>query len=187
MFTQKIFGVAPRQIPHPVVQAGNSTIRTYFSPRGGGQEAILETLAKAKKRILFMTFSFTDKAIAELMIRKRNEGVSVEGVFDQCLGYGQYSAKHLLSQNKIYNRHDGNEALLHHKVIIVDDTVITGSFNFSANADKSNNESMVIVENSYVAATYVQEYQRVMQAAKVNNPPKNICPGQKPDPVVPQP
>lgn len=187
MFTQKIFGVAPRQIPHPVVQIGNARIRTFFSPRGGGQEAILQTLAQARQKITFMVFSFTDKALADLMIRKRAENVAVEGVYDQCLAYGQYSTKRMLSDNKIYTRHDGNEALLHHKVILSDNVVITGSFNFSANADKSNNENMLIIENApEIAAAYQQEYTRVMQAAKVNQPPPNKCPGDKPDqPEVP--
>jgi phosphatidylserine/phosphatidylglycerophosphate/cardiolipin synthase-like enzyme len=185
MFTQKIFGVTPRQVPFPVIQANGATIRTFFSPRGGGQEAILDVLSKARKRIRFMTFSFTDKAVADLMIRKRAEGVVVEGVYDQCLAYGQYSTKKMLGDNGIVTRHDGNEALLHHKVIIVDDTVVTGSFNFSANADKSNNENMLIVDNAAVAVAYNQEFDRVAQAAKVNRPPVNKCPGDKPDAVEP--
>lgn len=179
MFTQKIFGPnPPRQIPHPVVQVGNTTIRTFFSPKGGGKEAILDVLGRAQKRLAFMTFSFTDKDIAGMMIQKKQAGLRLDGVYDQCLGYGQYSTYHLMRQNGVYTRMDGNEALLHHKVILADDTVITGSFNFSASADKSNNESMLIIENSYVSATYWQEYERVMTAAKNNRPPKNKCPGQ---------
>ena len=180
MFIHKTFGTRPaRQVPHPVVRVGNSTIRTFFSPRGGGQEAVKETVAQAQQRLSFMTFSFTDKEIAGIMVDKKNQGVRVEGVFDQCLGYGRYSMYHTLKQNKIYTRMDGNEALLHHKVILVDDTVITGSYNFSNNADRSNNENMLIIENSYVSAMYKKEYDRVMHAAKVNRPPKNKCPGQK--------
>ncbi|HEY9840787.1 MAG: phosphatidylserine/phosphatidylglycerophosphate/cardiolipin synthase family protein [Candidatus Sericytochromatia bacterium] len=188
MFVHKIFGVAPRQVPHPVIKVGNTTIRTFFSPRGGGQEAIVDMLANARQRISFMTFSFTDKTMADLMIRKRAEGLRVEGVYDQCLAYGQYSTKRMLSQNNILTRHDGNEALLHHKVILVDDTVIAGSYNFSSNADKSNNENMLIIQDAGVATAYAQEYDRVMRAAAVNHPPENKCPGDKPeDPVVPQP
>ena len=95
----------------------------------------------------------------------------------------------MLSQSKIYNRHDGNEALLHHKTILADNTVITGSFNFSANADKTNNENMLIIENApELASAYQQEYARVMQAAKVNHPPENKCPGDKPpSPANPAP
>lgn len=179
MFTQRIFGPNPaRQIPHPVVKVGNTTIRTFFSPKGGGTEAIMDVLNRAQKSISFMTFSFTDKDVANLMVAKKNAGLRVEGVYDQCLGYGQYSTYHIMKANGIYTRMDGNEALLHHKVIIADDTVITGSFNISANADKTNNESMLIIENNYVASAYNAEYKRVMTAAQNNNPPRNRCPGQ---------
>lgn len=178
MFIHKTFGTRPaRQVPHPVIKVGNSTIRTFFSPRGGGQEAVVETVAKAQQRLSFMTFSFTDKQIAGIMVDKKKAGLRVEGVFDQCLGYGRYSMYHTLRKNNIYTRMDGNEALLHHKVILVDDTVITGSYNFSNNADRSNNENMLIIENSYVSAMYKKEYDRVMTAAKNNRPPKNKCPG----------
>ena len=44
-----------------------------------------------------------------------------------------------------------------HKVLLVDDTVITGSYNFSSNADKSNNENMLIIEDANVAAAYAQD------------------------------
>ncbi len=179
MFTQRIFGPNPaRQIPYPVVKVGNTTIRTFFSPKGGGTEAILDVLNRAQKSISFMTFSFTDKDVANLMVAKKQAGLRVEGVYDQCLGYGKYSTYHIMKANGIYTRMDGNEALLHHKVVMADDTVITGSFNISANADKTNNESMLIIENSYVAAMYAEEYKRVMTAAQNNNPPRNKCPGQ---------
>jgi phosphatidylserine/phosphatidylglycerophosphate/cardiolipin synthase-like enzyme len=183
MFTQKVFGPQPpRQIPHPVVKVGNTTIQTFFSPKGGGREALLDVANKAQKRLHFMTFSFTDKDIANVMVQKRQAGVWVDGIFDRCLGFGQYSAYHLLRQGNVISRMDGNQALLHHKIMLADDTVVTGSFNFSSNADNSNNENMLIIQNSYVAGMYRQEYERIMNAAKTNNPPQGECPGQKPAP-----
>lgn len=180
MFVHGIFGAAgpARQIPHPVIKMGNSTIRTFFSPKGGGTEAVLDTVRSARQSISFMTFSFTDNDIANAMVERKAAGVRVEGVYDQCLGYGKYSTYHIMRQNGIYTRMDGNEALLHHKVILVDNTVITGSFNFSASADKSNNENMLIIEDAGVAQAFQQEYVRVMNAAKSNKPPPNHCPGQ---------
>ena len=69
---------------------------------------------------------------------------------------------------------DGNQALLHHKVIILDDkTVITGSFNFSKNAELNNDENTVIIKSPAVAKLYLDEYARVKQAATNN---KNIPP-----------
>ena len=61
-------------------------------------------------------------------------------------------------------RQDGNPYRLHHKVIIVDnDTVITGSFNFSDNATQSNDENLVIIEDPDLAGMYIQEYNRMFK------------------------
>ena len=58
-------------------------------------------------------------------------------------------------------RQDGNPYILHHKVFIVDDvTVITGSFNISANATDSNDENLVIITDPDLAAQFVSEFER---------------------------
>ena len=56
---------------------------------------------------------------------------------------------------------DGNPGVMHHKVILIDDDiVVTGSFNFSANADDSNDENVVVLRNKDIAALYLQEFER---------------------------
>jgi phosphatidylserine/phosphatidylglycerophosphate/cardiolipin synthase-like enzyme len=65
---------------------------------------------------------------------------------------------------------DGNPYILHHKVIIIDEeTVVLGSFNFSANADESNDENVLIIDYAPIAQEYTAEFQRVYQQAL--NPP----------------
>jgi phosphatidylserine/phosphatidylglycerophosphate/cardiolipin synthase-like enzyme len=56
---------------------------------------------------------------------------------------------------------------MHHKVFIIDEKiVITGSFNFSAGADESNDENVVIIEDPALAKAFMAEFQRVYSAAK---------------------
>jgi phosphatidylserine/phosphatidylglycerophosphate/cardiolipin synthase-like enzyme len=63
-------------------------------------------------------------------------------------------------------RQDGNSSFLHHKVIIIDDSiVVTGSLNFSSSADEDNEENVVILDNAEIAALYLQEYQKVWDEA----------------------
>ncbi|HXQ35339.1 MAG TPA: phospholipase D-like domain-containing protein, partial [Anaerolineales bacterium] len=59
-------------------------------------------------------------------------------------------------------RRDGNPSFLHHKVIVVDERiVITGSLNFSTNAEESNDENVIIIDNPEIARLYTQEFDRV--------------------------
>jgi phosphatidylserine/phosphatidylglycerophosphate/cardiolipin synthase-like enzyme len=56
---------------------------------------------------------------------------------------------------------------MHHKIIILDDqTVITGSFNFTVSADKYNDDNVIILRDHTLAMQYEQEFDRVMSIAK---------------------
>jgi phosphatidylserine/phosphatidylglycerophosphate/cardiolipin synthase-like enzyme len=82
----------------------------------------------------------------------------------------------LLFCAKIPVRQDGNPAFLHHKVIIVDEhIVITGSLNFTDNADQNNNENVIIVDNPDIARLYTQEFNRDWAVAHDPAPGKLVC------------
>ncbi|MFC1996780.1 phospholipase D-like domain-containing protein [Chloroflexota bacterium] len=44
--------------------------------------------------------------------------------------------------------------------------MITGSFNFSNNADESNDENVIIVQFAEIAAKYIQDFERRWAEAK---------------------
>lgn len=172
MFNKNMFGPNAHEMPFKQVKADDATISLYFSPRGGTQEAVLEELKKAQKSIKFMTFSLTDKNAQDVILEKKKLGLKIEGVFDDCMARNSYSLYKPFRQNGIYSLRDGNQALLHHKVIIIDDeTVITGSFNYSKNAEQTNNENTLVIKSPKMARFYNQEYGRIKYAA-LNN--KNI-------------
>jgi phosphatidylserine/phosphatidylglycerophosphate/cardiolipin synthase-like enzyme len=51
---------------------------------------------------------------------------------------------------------------MHHKVVLIDGHVtIFGSFNFSANADRENDENLLIVDDPGLTAAFEAEYQRI--------------------------
>lgn len=173
LFERKNFGNVDITVPNPVVRVGDAEIKTFFSPRGGTQAAILAELSKATKSIKFLAFSFTEKNMGQIISTKKSQGLAVEGVFDSCL-LDKYSNYNLFRTNKISVYKDGNQALLHHKLMIIDDeTVITGSYNFSNSAENNNNEDTIIVKSKSFANLYNQEYARIKFAA-LNN--KDIPP-----------
>ena len=62
---------------------------------------------------------------------------------------------------------DANPYNMHHKVLILDDeTVVAGSFNFSEGADRQNDENVVILKSQEVARRFEEEYRRVAGAAQ---------------------
>lgn len=173
MFEQGIFTPNDHPIPNPVVNVSGIQIQTFFSPGGNAMPTVHELLRRATKNIRFMAFSMTDKEILKIMLEKKAAGVKVEGVFDECL-IPQYSIFFELKKAGVLALGDGNQALMHHKVIIIDDqVVVTGSYNFSKSAQTKNQENMLIVTHPGVAKQYVDEYYKIRTAAFDN---KNLPP-----------
>lgn len=171
MFEQGLLGPNDHKIPYPVVHLDGATISTFFSPKGGTKTAILNALSKANQSIRFMAFSVTDKDIQQLLVRKARSGVKVEGIFDGCM-ISQYSVYHDLITKNIPVLIDGNQALMHSKVFIIDNqVVITGSYNFSNAAETRNNENTLLINSRKVAGFYEQEYTRLKKASQQNTPP----------------
>ena len=61
-------------------------------------------------------------------------------------------------------REDGNCGLMHDKVFVVDgQTVITGSFNWTRQAQEANDENPVFVDNPWLAQCYDDEFARIYE------------------------
>lgn len=168
LFTEKIFGPNDHAVPYKTVNVAGAEISVYFSPKGGTSQATLDEIKKAKKSIKFMTFSLTDKDVLDTLIAKNKEGVHIEGIFDGCM-ISKYSLYYTLLKNDVLVHIDGNQALLHNKVFIIDDsTIITGSYNFSKNAENNNNENTLIIKSPRLAVSYNEEFKKLAHASKVN-------------------
>jgi phosphatidylserine/phosphatidylglycerophosphate/cardiolipin synthase-like enzyme len=142
-------------------------LEVYFAPEDKVASRLIPVLSAARESVRFMAFSFTSSDIADALIRLARRGVSVEGVVEgrsADAAYGQYDR---LKKAGIPVWKDGNPYLLHHKVFIVDgETVVLGSYNFSGNAEKDNDENLLIIHNAEVAQAFLGEYGRVWQQAE---------------------
>jgi phosphatidylserine/phosphatidylglycerophosphate/cardiolipin synthase-like enzyme len=55
---------------------------------------------------------------------------------------------------------------MHEKVIIVDaEVVVLGSYNFSRNANETNDENLIVIHNRTIAAEFAREFERVYSLA----------------------
>jgi phosphatidylserine/phosphatidylglycerophosphate/cardiolipin synthase-like enzyme len=168
MFTDDRFGPgSPANTPHPVLQVEDSSLQVYFSPDDGVARQIVRLIQSAQESIYFMAYSFTLDEIADAMLEQAASGVIVSGVLerDQVISNqgGEYDR---MRSAGLDVRMDGNPDNLHHKVIIIDGKiVITGSYNFSNNAETRNDENLLVIHNPEVAARFLLEFQRVFDLA----------------------
>jgi len=139
-------------------------IEVYFSPEEGN--AILKRLCKilkeAKTSIYFAQFTVTHPDIAEILIKKASEGVSVQGImeYDQIGRYSQYP-KFKLSGIDV--KQDKNYFFpFHHKFFIIDEKiVITGSLNPTKAGLNSNRENIIFIESPEIAQKYLKYFKSI--------------------------
>lgn len=172
MFEKKQFGpTKDKLIPNPVITVSGTRIETCFASENRCADRIIATLSTSTRSIRFLAFSFTSTPIAQTMLDRRASGVSLAGIFETTGSDTQYSAYGKLKGQGVEVYTDGNPYMMHHKAIIIDERiVIFGSFNFSDNANTSNDENLLIVDNPEIARAFLAEYERVLAVAK--NPPK---------------
>jgi phosphatidylserine/phosphatidylglycerophosphate/cardiolipin synthase-like enzyme len=144
------------------VKIGQSNINAYFSPDNDVEDIIVKRIRKARKSICFLAFSFTSDPIGEAMIERHSSGVEVKGVFEKRGSNSKESEYKKFLVEGIPVKTDRNPRNMHHKVIIIDEEiVITGSYNFSKNASAHNDENLLIIEDAEIAKKYLAEFRRL--------------------------
>ena len=127
---------------------GQKSTDVYFSPKGGCVSAIVAELTKARSAILVQAYSFTCRDIANALIAAVKRGVSVTILLDKSNEAESYSALGDLEGHGIDVRIDGVHAIAHNKVMVIDSrTVLTGSFNFTQQAEHENAENLIVMRN----------------------------------------
>jgi phosphatidylserine/phosphatidylglycerophosphate/cardiolipin synthase-like enzyme len=130
----------------PVLDVGGVPVEVYFSPEDHPEQRLVELVRGAEKSIRVLAYSFTSDALAEALRDQAGAGLTIQGVFDGSQVDGQGAEYAPLRQAGLDVRLDGSPGLMHNKVLIIDDEiVVTGSFNFTRAANQSNDENLIIV------------------------------------------
>ena len=134
----------------------------------GIEQTIVDALHGAK-RVRVLAFLISDPGILGALAKFDKPGFDIRGVYDphgMKDGLGKKKPDPILywflNDNRFVKApsHAFNPApnkeqdFMHDKVMIIDDqVVITGSYNFSENAE-ANDENLVLIESKHVASAY---------------------------------
>lgn len=133
---------------------------TCFTPPEQCGDLIVDHIKSAKSTIFVQAYVFTSKKIIEALIEAQRRGVEIELILDRSnLGKAHENKLKMLSEAGITIYKDKAPGIAHNKVMIIDyTTVITGSFNFTKNADTMNAENIIIIKNKEVAKDYLKNW-----------------------------
>jgi phosphatidylserine/phosphatidylglycerophosphate/cardiolipin synthase-like enzyme len=131
----------------------------YFTPPAGGASGLIKQIDGAKKSIKVMAYGFTATNLAEALVRAKRRGVDVGLIQDEKSAQNNRETLPILLAAGIEVRSDGKHAIQHNKVMLIDDDiVITGSYNFTKSAESRNAENIMIVRSSYAAKRYADNW-----------------------------
>ncbi|MCI0458197.1 MAG: phospholipase D family protein [Gemmataceae bacterium] len=150
------------------------SVSAHFSPRGGCQEAIARELKKARREILVQAYSFTADPLTYALIEAKKRGVHVDVLLDRSNEQERSSDLRVFLDQGLAPLIDPGHAIAHNKVMIIDQkTVITGSYNFTNQAEEENAENLLILKGN---AELVRMYRQNFLAHKAHSKPAEAQP-----------
>lgn len=179
MWEERRFGPrSPSTLDDQSTRLNGTPVQVIFAPEDKAIDQLIPLIANAQESIRFMAFSFTHAELGAAVRERMEAGVDVQGIFELRGSQTEFSQlRPLYCVNRLAMRQDGNPGTFHHKVIVIDNrTVITGSLNFSNNANNSNDENVLVLTNPAIAANYLQEFERRWTEAFDPNTPLSLLP-----------
>lgn len=172
-----------------IFDVNGTKIEIYFAPqnRDKTKPSISDRLVdlvneETESDIKFLAFSFTPTIpLAQAIWSKTdNTNIQLEGVIDPGF-YSRYKNAAQIWGSK--EAQSGNRMVLparemrklHHKILLIDAesldstdvaSVVTGSYNFSKNAEYNNDENLLIIHSDEIAAQYLADFKGTVARAK---------------------
>ena len=152
--------------PHKFVVNGKD-LEVYFSPSDQTTSRILEFINDVDYTLEFGLLGFTRDDLGLAIIEKDNQfGVNVRGIIEQENTTGSEFAN-LIAAGVNVKSHMGVTHSFHHKYSIADanttssnPTLLTGSHNWSSNAENNSDENTIIIHDATIANIYLQEFEK---------------------------
>jgi phosphatidylserine/phosphatidylglycerophosphate/cardiolipin synthase-like enzyme len=123
---------------------------------------VLAELAKARKTIDVAMYAFTDSDLAWALVKAHERGIRVRVFLDSGQGASKYAKGRFFARRGLAARYYHGAGIMHHKFAVIDQrVVITGSYNWTASAEKRNREDLLIIADQRVASAYQREFERL--------------------------
>ena len=148
--------------PHRFFIGGHDA-SCYFSPSDGVTWQIISAINAARHSVSFEILTMTRSDIANALIAQKTAGLKVRGDMDNGTDSGSEYANLVAAGVDVHLK--TGSGLLHHKYCLLDadnptwdGVTLTGSHNWSASAENSNNENTLILHDTDIANQYLQEF-----------------------------
>ncbi|MGC9286993.1 MAG: phospholipase D family protein [Hydrogenobaculum sp.] len=177
-FCLSIYSCSSKPSGAKTININNAQVSVYFSPNGGASDAIIKEIENAHSFIDIAMYAFTSRPIGQAVIDAYKRGVKVRLVMDVREANTRFSRSRFFYKAGIPIKTLPVEetrfvkGLMHNKFAVIDGKeVITGSYNWTASAEKLNYENLLIIKSQKLADIY-EKYFNWMYSIGNNFTPK---------------
>ena len=148
-----------------ITYVGSTKVEVYFSPVDNGLNRLIQLIDSANTSIYISMFYLTENSIYDAIVRARDRGVMIKGVFDYRGWFNSYSeADDIIAWGG--GIIDANPGVYHHKFAVFDGKIVwTGSTNWSNSGFNNNDENSIVIHDASIAAHYIRRTEDFYQDA----------------------
>lgn len=142
---------------------GDSSI--CFSPNPDCTQMLKQFIRSAKKSVDIAIFQITEPQITQEIL-EASRRISVRVIADSRQSNDLHSTVKKLLNEGVSLRFGRQKGIMHHKFIIVDDEKLeTGSFNFTRAAGLKNQENQIYSKDTEVVQAFVRQFKKMWNEA----------------------
>lgn len=155
------------------IEISDIRVKTLFAPDHNPEMEIMKQIAKARNRIDFAIFTFSKSSgIDDQLVLSHNAGINIKGAMYRSQANQKWSAKDILKNAglELYlvpksGQYPNKPRKLHHKLMVIDEQlIIAGSFNYTGPANTTNDENILVIGD--LDSTNQNSIQKQKQLAK---------------------
>jgi len=168
--TQQSIGTTTTTLGMTITEAGPDIVDHCFTSGYGSTSdcasLIVYWIGQAKSSIHILMYSMTLDVITQALVQAAARGVDVKIALDSIQAQSEYSQYSKLTAAGMNVRLSHGAYEMHDKIAVIDDhLIITGSFNWTQDANSNNDENLLILNSQTLGVAYEQEFQTVWNAS----------------------
>jgi len=172
--------------PAPIKKVDNSAVQSVseevlFAPDDNIKAKLLSLIDQEQEHIRIAVFNFTDRNIAQALIRAQERGITVEVITDINCIYNRYNKIDQLYDNNISvlifnSRQNKVGGIMHHKFALFSNNragnplLWTGSCNFTRSGCQVNQENALLLEDEKIINKFLQQFERIKKQTRNYKP-----------------
>lgn len=137
-------------------------VEAHFTPQHNAVSRIESLFRTARRSVDICVFTITDDRLSSAIIKAFKQGIKIRIITDDEKSHDRGSDIDQFFHTGIPIRTDHSEHHMHHKFAIFDKRLLlTGSYNWTRGAARSNQENFLIIDHPTLIKSYQETFERL--------------------------